>query len=262
MIHNENRIGNFTSSDIAALMKKDKVGGLGAPAYTYIDEKKMERRLGRSLDSESRTKPLTWGKLMEQRIFDLLGTEYQLVSQETLTHSTIPFWAGSPDGSKFDEGKTVVEFKCPMTMKSFCQLVDPLYDGLTGMDAMNKIREKHAQGETYYWQIVSNSILDQTKFAELIVYCPYLSELQGIRDYACNIDSAAQFQFAWINNAQDDELPYLVDCGFYKNINIMRFEVPEEDKTALTERVLRCGELLGVPTIIPKLKTISAIIKV
>ena len=246
MIHNEARIGNFTSSDIADLMSNGRQElGLGAPAMTYIKEKRMEKRLGRSLDGESNARPLSWGKLIEQRVFDLLGIEYQLVSQETLVHKDIAFWAGSPDANKFDPGRTVVDIKSPITMKSFCQLVDPLYYGLTGMDAMNAVRENHPQGEKYYWQIVSNGIITESQFGELIVYCPYFSELKNIRQYATQMDSADQYKYYWIANAQDDELPYLIDGGYYKNINVIRFEIPEEDKFALTERVIKCGALLS-----------------
>lgn len=262
MTENKERIGNFTSSEIWKLMKNGKVkDSFGVPALTYIEEKKMERRLGRSIDLETNAHPLSWGKLMEQRIFDLLGIEYKLSSEETVTHPTIKFWSGSPDGSKSDEGGTTVEFKCPITMKSFCQLVDPLHEGLTGMDAMNAIRERHDKGEDYYWQTVSNAVLQNHRYGELIVYCPYLSELQDIKDYASEVDIPNPSRYFWINSAQDNELPYLVDDGYYRNINIIRFEIPDEDKSQLTARVLKAGDLLGVPTVIARIKEVDKIVK-
>src|SRR6267154_5796646 len=204
MTTNELRHGNLTSSEIAAIMKTGKVkGSFGQPALTYIEEKNFERRLGRSIESESSARPLSWGKLVEGRVFDLLGLEYQLVSKETIAHPTISYWAGSPDANKFDEGKTVIDIKSPITLKSFCQLVDPLYKDLSGMDAINYVRNEHKDGDKYYWQLVSNSILTESKFAELIVYCPYQSELQPIRDRASHMDDPKQYQFIWINNASD-----------------------------------------------------------
>lgn len=240
MIQNKPRIGNFTSSEIVALTKvgKDKVS-FGAPALTYIEECNMERRLGRSLTDESNAKPLTWGKLLESRAFELLGLEYSLSSTETDVHPNIPYWAGSKDGMKFDEGKTVIDIKCPITLKSFCQLVQPLYDGLTGNLAMEAIRENHKDGDMYYWQLVSNSILNNTKFAELIVYVPYLSELPEIKLLADGNPNAY-----WIAMAGEDELPYLIDGGYYKNLNTIRFEVPQADKDFLTALVLKAGALL------------------
>lgn len=237
MINNKLRIGNFTSSEIVALTTAGKAkGSFGKPALTYIEECNMERRLGRSLTDEINAKPLVWGKLLEGYWFDLLGLEYTLSSTETDQHPTIPYWAGSKDGMKKD---TVIDIKSPITLKSFCQLVDPLYQGYEGMDAMNIIRENHKDGEKYYFQLVSNSILNNTKYAELIVGMPYASEIPAIKLLADGIPGCY-----WIAMAGDDELPYLPDGGYYKNLNVIRFEVPQEDKDLLTERVLQAGKLL------------------
>jgi hypothetical protein len=248
MIQNASRIGNFTSSEIAALMTNGKEKGtFGKPALTYIEECNMERRLGRSVTEESTARPLMWGKLNEKRVFEMLGLEYTLCSQETIVHPEINCWSGSPDGEKFDEGKTVIDFKCPITLKSFCQLVDPvlndkgevIHKALT----IEAVRENHRDGEKYYWQLVSNAILTGAKYAELIVYVPYQSELQSIRDYAANLDGD-QRGYYWLSGATDDELPYLIEGGLYKNINIIRFEIPESDKRALTGRVRVASERL------------------
>src|SRR5690242_19898627 len=154
MIQNKSRCGNFTSSKIVALLsmgsremteeeiaahKKDNPKSRkktieswpGKAAQTYIDEKKMERRLGRSLHTEINARATSWGSLVENRVFDLLGLEYSLTSKETLVHPDFHYWAGSPDAEKKN---TVPDFKCPLTLKSFCQLVDPLYRGLAGLE--------------------------------------------------------------------------------------------------------------------------------
>jgi hypothetical protein len=244
MINNKLRVGNFTSSEIVALTKRDKKGGFGAPALTYIEETNMERRLNRSLTTEIDARPLTWGKLLEERVFELLGLEYALTSQETSQHPDIPFWAGSKDGIKHDEGKTIMDIKCPMTLKSFCQLVQPLYNGLTGMDAMNAIRENHKDGDKYYWQLVSNACIESAKCAELIVYVPYFSELTDIRMMAHNVSGDQSPKHYWIAMSNDDDLPYLLDGGYYRNVNVIRFEIPEADKQLLTDMVKKAGEML------------------
>lgn len=244
-MNNEYRNGNFTSSEIVALTKKGKVAGsFGVPALTYIEETNMERRLGRSLTDESNARPLTWGKLLEPRAFDKTDLSYVLCSDVSIIHPTIKYWSGSPDGTKPD---TVIDIKCPMTLKSFCNLVDPLYAGLAGMDAINSVRENHKDGEKFYWQLVSNAILTNSKFAELIVYVPYFSELEEIKLMAQLVPTEILSKHYWIAMAQDDELPYLKDEGYYKNINIIRFEVPQSDKDFLTDCVLRAGELLMDP---------------
>lgn len=252
MIHNSKiRNGNFSSSEIVALTTEGKKAGtFGAPALNYIEEKNMERRLGRSVDQESNAKPLVWGKTIEKRVFNILSLDYILTSQETDSHPTIPYWVGSKDGMKFDTGRTVIDIKSPITLKSFCQLVQPLYDGLEGMEAMSAIRNgyvdkngvshsKHKDGEKFFYQLVSNAIINDCKFAELIIYVPYESEIPEIK---LEVDGLPNCY--WIALAADGELPFIKDEGYYKNINIIRFEVSEEDKNFLTEKVLQAGKLL------------------
>lgn len=238
MIRNNSRIGNFTSSEIAALIKRGrgKEEYFGAPALTYIEECNMERRLGRSLSDEVDSRATKWGKLVEPRVFELLGLEYQLTSTETILHPRIPYWGGSPDTIT---QLSVGDIKCPLTLKSFCQLVQPIYDGLQGVDAINAVRENHKDGDKYYWQLVSNAILTKKKYAELIVYMPYKSELEEIKQM---IDGDPRGYF--IAMAGEDELPYLIDGGYYNNLNIIRFEIPQEDIDLLTERVTEAGKKL------------------
>lgn len=240
IITNKNRVGNFSSSEIFALntLSRDKQK-FGIPALTYIKKKNQERRLGRSIQTESNAKSLTWGKILEARVFDLLGIEYSLLSLETVIHPDYDFWCGSADGMKEDEGRTVIDIKCPITLDSFCDLVDPLYDGLNGMEAINKIRDTHKSGEQYYQQLVSNAIINDCKYAELIVYMPYESEIPEIKKEVDGMPNCY-----WIAMAGDDELPFIKDKGFYKNLNIIRFEVPEEDKELLTTNVVKAGKLL------------------
>jgi hypothetical protein len=271
------RNGNFTSSEIAALLsmgsrdmtdqekadykvanpkgqKKTIECWPGKAAITYIEECNMERRLGRSLEGEVDAKPLSWGKLIEPRPFEMLGLEYQLISQETIQHPTIDYWYGSPDAKKGID--TVVDFKCPITLKSFCQLVDPLYLNMKevggvwvydGSFVINQIRENHPQGEKYYWQIVSNAILLNAAFGELIVYVPYKGELEAIRDMASSAGELGEYT-RWIYNSTDEQLPHLIEGGHYNNLNIIRFPIPLEDKQLLTQRVLQAGPLLSKRT--------------
>jgi len=242
---NDSRIGNFTSSEIAALLTNGrKAGTLGAPALTYIAECNMERRLKRPLEKESNARPLSWGKHCEKRVFELLPIEYKLMGSDTISHPTIEYWKGSPDAERHITDKAVVDVKCPITMKSFCTLVDPLYEGLDGREAMLRIREDHKDGDKYFWQLVSNAVLTNTKWAELIVYCPYESELEDIQLATQMYEQDEAYKYMWINYARKDELPWLPDGGYYKNINVIRFEVMDRDKIELENRVRIGGQSL------------------
>lgn len=233
MKNKKERIGNFTSSEIYKLMTNGKAKDtLGKPALTYIAEKNMERKLGQTLNSSASAKPLQWGTLLEARAFNLLGLEYQLVSQETIGTEFSSCWYGSPDGTKED---AVIDIKCPYTLKSFCELVD--------CKTIDEVRANCEAGEKYYWQLVSNGFLTGKKFAELIIYVPYISELNEIRELTNQLDED-QNKYAWINFASDEDLPYLNDGGFYKNINIIRFEIPASDVEALKNRIVVASKLL------------------
>lgn len=269
------RNGNITSSEIVALLstisrpmtdeelkahliefpksKKKNIEALpGEAAVTYINQCNDERRLGRSLDGDLDSKPTNWGKFVEPLLFQMLSEEYTYNSSDTLVHPEFDWWVGTPDGFKKVKNKTVVDGKCPFTLESFCKLVNPLYEGYEGMDAMRALMDgytdkkglfhkAHKDGKKFYWQIVSNACIEGCTHGELIVYCPYESEIPVIQKIAVESgDPGAYF----IANSSPKALPYLKDDGFYKNINIISFEIPESDKNLLTETVKNAGKYL------------------
>ena len=180
----------------------------------------------------------------------MLGLDYVFCSNETKLHPTINFWSGSKDGYR-DSKSTIVEYKAPFTKDSFCQLVRPLYHGLEGIKAMYAIRDgynhegfeypAHTDGDKYYWQCVSNAIIEGVDFAELIVFMPYQSQLLDIMN-AAQDDPA----YNWMKYSADS-IPFIKDGGFFKNLNVIRFKLPEEDKIFLTNQVLKAGEMLVNP---------------
>lgn len=234
---NQIRNGAFTSSQIYQLMTLDRKGtGWGAPALRYLKQKQWEKKLHRSLDSDMRSKPTSWGTLLESRAYQLMPSfETRIQSTETLSHPDIEGWVGTPD---YTESDLVGDIKCPWTLLNFCALVDVLGKG-------QNLEEKGLKDEfpQYYWQLVSNSILTGKKFAELTVYCPFQEELEEIRELARRQDED-QERYLFINFALDDDLPYLVKEGEYKNLNQIKFEVPEADKVQLTETVKKALKLI------------------
>lgn len=234
------RNGNFTSSEIFRLMKAGKAkGSWSVDAQTYIDECNCERRLMRSIEVETDARPLSWGKCVEKRGFNMLSVDYTLCSSVTIQHPDIPWWCGSPDATTIE---AVADLKCPMTLTSFCQMVDPYYekgnlvhDGLT----IEAVRKNHRDGDKFFWQIVSNGILTKKKKGQLIAYVPYQDELEEIRRMA-----DGNPKLFWLQFSVDEELPYLIRGGHYKNINVIEFDILDRDKQALTERVTECGKSL------------------
>jgi hypothetical protein len=248
------RIGKITSSEIVDLTTNGRAKDtFGAPFYNYIDECIMERFFKHKLENESDIKAFSWGKLCEIVVHDLLSTDYVMQCDETIQHPTISEWCGTPDATKWINNvcDTVSDTKCPLTRKGFYNLVKFLYDfdGLNvtlkekidGNEVIQEIRKSSKEGEKYYWQLVSNSIILDARFAELIVFMPYIEDLEEIKDYNRTLDEP----YWLVERAKDGELPYLYKESGIQNINIIRFEVPQDDKEFLTERVLKAIELIN-----------------
>ena len=235
------RNGNFTSSGIVALTAnptakaKNEGAVFSIGGLTYIEEKMMERKLKRSLSSELTGRECWWGRVCELRAFEVLPNNYSLSSEITEFHPTIPNWCGSKDGEKHGEKKTVFDVKCPFTLKSFCTFAE--------CKDISQVREKHKDGEKYYWQLVSNACITGATHGELIVYCPFQDELDEIRELASYYNGDAN-KVAWINFASDEDLPYLNCDGEYKNLYIFNFEIPAEDKQFLETRVIQASKIL------------------
>jgi hypothetical protein len=217
------RVGNFTSSEIWKLTTRDRSGkGFGKSALTYIEEKSDEILTGRSMSQNSGARETAWGTFVEKIAFTKLPLNYRLTSSDRYKHESISNWSGMPD---ILYENCVGDIKCPFTVKSYMNLYK-----------INSIESFKERTDDYYWQLVSNAILTDSDFSELIIYCPYKSELDEIREMANSYDDD-QNQIAFINWATDEQLPYLPDGGLIKNLKIIKFEVPNEDKEFLIESV-------------------------
>ncbi len=226
------RAGNFTSSSIYRLMGSAKV------MDTYLEEKRFERKLKRQLSKEVSTRPISWGHYCEERVMNLLlDTSYKNVHETRFTHPTINNWTGSPDFLR-PELKITGDVKS-FELKMFCKVLDNYENGL------NVFKKEH---DDIYWQLVSNTILTDSVSAELILYVPYFSELNdtvsGIVGIKTSIEEITDKKFQWIKYAEDDEMVYLMEDGDYKNLNILKFEIPAEDRALLTSRVELANKLL------------------
>jgi hypothetical protein len=239
------RIGNITSSEIVALTANGRAkDSIGKDFYTYVKQCIWERRLGKTLDRDVNSKSMTWGKLAEMYFFFESGKiHYTPMMNEVVKHPTIGSWVGSPDGinNKMD---CVTELKSPYTLASYCVLVEPMYKGLEGIEAMDYIKVNHKDGKKYYWQCVSNAILTGKKKAEFVVYCPYLSVLPEIRMLANNAPTEELSNYYWIAYGSDKDLPHILDESKYKDEYSLFFDIPEEDIDFLTNRVKLAEEMI------------------
>jgi hypothetical protein len=248
------RIGRCTSSDIVALTSNGRSKGEpGAPFFTYVEECRMERFFKQRLENSVEVMAFSWGKLCEKIVHDSLGFKYQFQSDVTFEHPKFPEWVGTPDGKIEVDKKvdTITDIKCPLTRKAFYNLVKDLYDfdglnvskkkTINGNEIIQSIRKQSKEGEKYYWQLVSNASILKARYAELIVFMPYYEELEQIKLY----NSQLAEPFWLVGRAKEDELPYIYKESGIQNINVIRFEVPVEDKMFLENRVKLAIELIN-----------------
>lgn len=240
------RAGNFTSSNIHKLMSNGRIGGsMGQPGYTYIEEKKMELKLGRQLQQEVFSRAISWGKFVQHRVTNtLLDTGCKPTKDIRRAHKTISNWTGAEDYIRTkhieygelnqDVAATLIvgEVKC-FELKNFCKVHEAASFGYQAL------KEECPE---VFWQLVSNSILNDTSKAELCLYVPYKKELKAIKDEA---RETGRDDLRWLAyNTEDDALPYLIEGGHYKNLTTFQFDILESDKQILTDRVQIAIKLL------------------
>lgn len=225
------RIGRFTSSEIYRLtssgVKKDSYG---APFYTYVQEKKYEKKMGVSLNVDSYSRAGAWGQFLEKRVARLLGIE--LISTSTILHPTISCWAGTPDIMGAD---WVGDIKCyyPSGFASF-------YEALSE-NSIEVLKKEHKKE---YWQLVSNAILTKKTKIRSIVYLPYLSDLEEIRQEVMDYEGDDIWKYRFIHEEKDSVLPHQSDLSAYKDLEQFEFIVPVEDIGFLEDRVKKAQEEL------------------
>lgn len=232
------RAANFTSSAIWKLMTNDrKETGIGSPGLTYIKEKKMEAKLGRQLQKETSSRSISWGTFVQHRVTNtLLDTSCKPTKDERREHRIVSNWTGAEDYIRHGAGlgeKIAGEVKC-FELKKFCQTHDA---ATIGAEALK------VECPEIWWQLVSNAILNGTEKAELCLYVPYKKELSAIKDEADQPDVDQEHQ--WLKYAKDDELPYLIEGLHYPNISLFSFDIPQQDITALTNRVIMATKMLS-----------------
>ena len=238
MIENKERIGNFTSSQIYNLCAVNKDGNYSSAYYTYISKKMRERKLKRSLDMGKYGASMAWGKFLEKRVNDNLPMNYQMLHKSTKMHPKFNYVSGSVDF--LVPGVKVAELKCYEPDK-FSSYVSAL---LT-----NDLQQIKSEFPQEYWQMVSNSQIHKTPKMEAIVYMPYESEMEEIRQLAddpeyLNSIGMMPWEVRFITEKPISQLAVLPDDSDFKNLNIFEFDVPTEDVIFLNKNIINAGKLL------------------
>lgn len=242
---NPERIGRGTSSEIYKLF------GTKAVRQNYIDEKKLEIQLGRSLDTSANSRDICWGFIIEKWVGNTKGTDYIEMGDKTLVHPNNKlFWSGSPDLTA-PRLKRVTEVK-GYQPKKFAAYTNALLAAKLDRNPNVYERNKELREDfpKEYWQSISNSVLTGFQNVEMICAMPQFSDLIAIADIAANWeDDLGQYQYKSIYddiiNERYHAISFLPDGGYYDAQNSYVFEAPAEDVKALTAAVaLMSAELI------------------
>lgn len=238
------RIGRFTSSQIWKLTTKDRSGkSFGEPALTYIEEKRAERTLGRSIDLGKSSSSTVWGEIMEYYCdkyhFDL---SYKMRSKETSVNPKMPFHSGSPD---FEKEHVAGDVKCfePKRFYELTMTLLKLKEGLITIDEF-KVLEKEV-----YWQVVSNCIILNKPKGEIVSYTPTEEQLIEIRKEIEETNILEKlgiepWKGRFIYEKPIFELPFIPKGIEFPNFVSYEFEVPAEDVIFLTKCIQDAEKLL------------------
>ena len=230
---------------------------LSQTAINYIFKKIKERKCLRCLDNEVFSKSINWGSFLEKFIKDknVLFSDYFFSLDKTKEHNTIKGYVGTKDGNNIKTGATV-ELKCPYTLDSFTDFaelyliycekkisVKELF--INGYTYNNGIEVSHTDGKKYYWQTVSNCLIENTNKGEIIIFMPNEKQLNEIVEYASLIDEADVDRYYNIAFAKNNELPYLPKASVYSNVLKFEFNITKEDKIFLETKIKKALELIN-----------------
>lgn len=258
------RIGTATSSTIVSIVANGTAkGSIGSPFFTYVEECRFERGLLQNLESDIEVLACDYGKIVEHFVHERLPKDYKFHSNKTKEHPKLKGMVGSADGTKmkFVLDKWVkdatTDIKCPLTKKAFCQLVSGLYKikptgGVEKIENPNSdkvlksLLENAKDGKKFFWQLCSNSCIEGTMYAELIVFMPFYETMKEIVKFNENLpfetdenkyDGKPKISYlVSMAGQKENKLPYILKESGYEEINIIRFQVPAEDKRFLEKR--------------------------
>jgi hypothetical protein len=245
---NQERLGKFTSSTIQALTtsdkRKKKKAGPGVSFYTHIEEKLFEIQAGRQL-TDSNSRATSWGNYMEKYVYEtrLKYSGAELQSKTFIVHPD-PIFQGMYGGSPDIVGESRVgDIKCPFTLKSYLQAYS--------CKDITELRDKHQDGEKYFWQLVSNSILTGRPVCDLYFWIPrgYALPDQGEEEPEIftiheRMRDSVDLSVKWVMWCDTEDLPYLLnkDTLQFKHFE---FEPTELEKEFLLDRVGQAVRLLN-----------------
>jgi len=240
VLDNKIRQGSISSSKASLLMDKaqSKAKPYSRACETYLKERIREQKFKGSLSVDVNTRPIAWGHFMELYVNEYkLGFDYQHIGDKTFEHPTIKGWVGTPD---FLSDNKVAELKSYQPNK-FTEYADAIQS--------KDLELLKSEFKVEYWQIVSNACVLNLDYGEAIAFMPKEEEIMQLAKMVEEYDGDNLWSYKYIfdeiiANPENPNIPYIPKGSEYEDLNIFTFEIPKEDKEALTNRVIECLEMI------------------
>lgn len=176
---NDKRNARITSSEFWKLMVEPKSGdGISETTKTYILDKVAEALTGipKTFSNEATAYGTDMETLAKRHICAKYNTD--ITESDFWIHPTMKYYGGSPDGIiNIDGTPTLLEIKAPFNTTIHLQHI------LQAADLQKHKKE-------YFYQIVSNMYLTNTKQALFVSFDPRIDNENGLYCQLINLDEA------------------------------------------------------------------------
>lgn len=175
------RLGYITGSNVGLIMKSGKGKEFSDTAESYLYQLVSERTMNPNIINNDElfeiylkqtnitSKAMQWGNEQEEnaRALYTMTTGRKMVEVGSCRHSTIPFFASSPDGFHYDENtgeKVCLEIKC-LGQKEYIKYLDLVNDG----ESLLKYNPQ------YFYQCHSHMMVTDSVATDFVLYNPFQS---------------------------------------------------------------------------------------
>ena len=179
----------MTKEELSNRQKGDRKTTISDPLLfseggeTYVSQLLRSRRMRRDVGKDADSSDTLWGDLMERRVVQMILKDnvwLDDMADKTEVHHDpqyAPYWCGSPD--LLEKGECVADIK-GFQRDRFSRVYEILEE-CERLDSFIPLKENE---KDIYWQLLSNSEVFNTPNAEIIIYCPYDSEREEIKELA------------------------------------------------------------------------------
>ncbi|MCD8210269.1 MAG: YqaJ viral recombinase family protein [Prevotella sp.] len=216
------RLGMFTGSMVATLMRRNRQGGFSDTALSYIYKVAAERALGARILYDNdffqeyndlknfESKAMRYGTEQEpnarERYEEVTG--FKVIETSSVRHDVIPYFASSPDGMVI-EANGCIEIKCPEP-PTFLKYRNEIK---TQADLL-KVKPE------YYYQTQAHIMCTGADWCDFVVYNSFMKHTLSIWHLLPDVKAQTELETAIIAaNALIDNMLYIDEINQFETFN-------------------------------------------